>query len=70
MPVPASPIYTVAELDSLQHLKGKIGTIDVETMKVAVQIMELRRRFVHIDALVKPEAGTGDKWVALHKVKI
>ena len=70
MPVPASPIYTSEELNNLQHLKGKVGTIDVESMQVAVQIMELRRRFGHIDALVQPKSGSGSKWVALHKVKI
>ena len=70
MPKPASPIYTEKELASLQYLKGKKGSLEVETMQVVVKILDLRRRFGHVDALVTPEAGKGEKWIALHKITV
>jgi len=70
MPKPATPIYTKEELKSLQYLKGKKGEIEFETMCIAVKILDIRRRFGHVDALVTPETGKGEKWMALHKVKV
>lgn len=70
MPKPATPIYTKEELESLQYLRGKKGEIEFETMSIAVKILEIRRRFGHVDALVTPESGKGEKWIALHKVKV
>jgi len=70
MPKPATPIYTKEELKSLQYLKGKKGEIEFETMLIAVKILDIRRRFGHVDALVTPETGKGEKWMALHKVKV
>ncbi|MFZ9715832.1 MAG: hypothetical protein ACO3CH_00045 [Ilumatobacteraceae bacterium] len=70
MPKPATPIYTKEELESLQYLKGKMGQIEYETMQIAVKILEIRRRFGHVDALVTPDSGKGEKWIALHKVKV
>lgn len=68
MPRPTTPIYTKEELEALQYLKGKKGTIKIETMTVAVKILSIRRRFGHVDALITPTAGTGEKWISLHKV--
>lgn len=70
MPKPATPIYTKEELKSLQYLKGKKGEIEFETMSIVVKILDIRRRFGHVDALVTPETGKGEKWMALHKVKV
>jgi hypothetical protein len=69
MPKPATPIYTKEELESLRYLKGRQGEIQFEALTIAVKILDIRRRFGHVDALVTPKAGHGEKWIALHKIR-
>jgi hypothetical protein len=70
MPKPSTPIYTKKELEALQYLKGKKGTIQLEAMNIAVKILDIRRRFGHVDALITPQSGDGEKWISLHKVAV
>lgn len=71
MPKSVSPIYSKKEVETLSYLKGKKGKIEVETsLFVTIKILELRRRFGHVDVLVTPCDGDGQKWIALHRVKV
>ncbi len=71
MPKSAAPIYSKKEVETLAHLKGKKGILEMETLlHVTVKILDLRRRFGHVDVLVTPCDGKGQKWIALHRVKV
>ena len=42
---------------------GKTFLYRVETLSFMVRVKAVRNRFGHIDALVSPVAGSGEKWV-------
>lgn len=54
--------------------KGRSGTIQVTdkagTLIVGVQVKDARLRFGHLDLLVTPTHGVGEKWVESHKVTL
>ena len=42
---------------------GKTFFLPMEDMLVLVDVRDVRNRFGHLDALVAPLSGRGDKWV-------
>lgn len=50
--------------------KGKIGIVAMDELMFGVVIKDARIRFGHLDYLVEPLNGIGQKWVEHHRVEI
>ena len=68
----AMRIYTPSEGEApdLNTYKDRFGTIAVDDLSVEVRIADARLRFGHLDLLVTPVAGSGQRWVEQHRVQI
>lgn len=54
----------------LSVYNNRRGFINVNTLSVGVEIKQARVRYGHIDLLVTPITGTGEKWMEIHKVTL
>lgn len=54
----------------LTEYSGRTGTITLDALTVGVQIKEARVRFGHIDLLVTPINGNGERWVESRRIAI
>lgn len=52
---------TVKEM--VQEMKGRQALWSVDTLKVLVDIRDIRDVFGRIDYLIAPVGGSGEKWV-------
>lgn len=62
--------YTKQQLEKIDPwtFVGKTGSINMDDLNVHVRITNARIRFGHIDLLVEPINGSGEKWVERHRV--
>jgi len=56
------------QLIDLDSYKNVTGTIDVNGLCIGVTIKDARIRYGHLDFLVEPIFGSGEKWMENHKV--
>jgi hypothetical protein len=65
-------IYTPKEggAPDLNAYRDKVGTLAVDDLRVQVRITDARLRFGHLDLLVTPVSGTGERWIEQHRVQI
>ena len=56
--------------DDLTALRGRTGTVEVDTLNFSVTVVDARIRFGHLDLRVAPVTGTGEKWVEAHRVSL
>lgn len=65
-------IYTPSEGEApdLNTYKNRQGVINVDDLKVEVTVEDARMRFGHLDLLVTPVAGSGQRWIEQHRVQI
>jgi hypothetical protein len=65
-------IYTPTKGDKpdLDTFRGRKGLIAVDDLMVEVKIADARLRFGHLDLLVTPVAGSGERWVEQHRVDV
>lgn len=56
--------------DDLAALRGRTGTVEVDTLNFSVTVVDARIRFGHLDLRVAPVTGTGAKWVEAHRVSL
>jgi len=65
-------IYTTSKGDTpdLDDFRGRSGVMSVEDLIVEVKITDARFRFGHLDLLVTPVAGEGERWVEQHRVTV
>ena len=62
--------YTKQDVEKInpKSLIGKSGLMTLDDLTVGVNITDARVRFGHIDLLVEPINGSGEKWVEKHRV--
>ena len=62
--------YTKQDVEKVnpKSLIGKTGLMTLDDLTVGVNITDARVRFGHIDLLVEPINGSGEKWVEKHPV--
>jgi hypothetical protein len=62
--------YTKQDVEKVnpKSLIGKSGLMTLDDLTVGVNITDARVRFGHIDLLVEPINGSGEKWVEKHRV--
>ncbi len=58
---------TKPDLDSY---RDKTGMIAVDDLLVEVKITDARLRFGHLDLLVTPVSGSGERWVEQHRISV
>lgn len=65
-------IYTPSEGETpdLDSYRDRIGTLAVDNLRVQVKITDARMRFGHLDLLVTPVAGDGERWIEQHRVEL
>jgi hypothetical protein len=65
-------IYTPKEggTPDLGSYRDKVGTLAVDDLRVQVRITDARLRFGHLDLLVTPVSGSGERWIEQHRVQI
>ena len=56
--------------EQLKTYENRLAFIRMNDMTVYVTIKSARRRFGHIDFLVTPIQGGGEKWLEHHKVHL
>jgi len=49
---------------------GKIGNMTVEGLTVTVRIVNARKRFGHLDFLVTPTHGFGERWIQSNRITV
>ena len=54
----------------LQSYENKEGLISINELAVGVTIKSARIRFGHLDLLVTPVTGSGEKWMESHRVQV
>ena len=54
----------------LASYRDRLGLIKVDNMRVEVKIRDARLRFGHLDLLVTPVAGEGERWVEQHRIAL
>ena len=55
---------------NLQDFEGKTGSIDFDGLVVEIRVSRARFRYGHIDLLVTPKAGTGERWIERNRVSL
>jgi hypothetical protein len=62
--------YTKQDVEKVnpRSLIGKTAAMTLDDLTVSVRINDVRTRFGHIDLLVQPVNGSGEKWVERHRV--
>ena len=65
-------IYTPSEgpTPDLATYRDRQGFIKVDDLRVEVKVTDARLRFGHLDLLVTPVAGSGERWVEQHRVDL
>lgn len=58
------------EKPDLETYRDKIGTIAVDDLRIQVKVTDARMRFGHLDLLVTPVSGTGERWIEQHRVEL
>ena len=56
---------TTPDLDSFP---GRTGTFEFDGLSFGVKIVKARLRFGHLDLLIAPTVGNGERWVEQHRV--
>lgn len=54
----------------LDAYKGRTGNLNVDKLKVAITVTDARMRYGHLDLLVTPVAGEGQRWIEQHRVEL
>jgi hypothetical protein len=80
--LPMTPSPTLSDPDSpfinaeraktidLDDYVDRMGTVDLDGLTVGVTIKEARVRFGHLDLLVVPREGRGERWVESRRVRL
>ena len=63
-------IYSSESTPDLDTYAGKTGTFQFDGLDFAVTVVKARLRFGHLDLLIKPANGSGEKWVEQHRVSL
>lgn len=61
------PNINIRNVD-LNRYSNRRGYITINAMSIGVEIIKARIRYGHIDLLVTPITGHGEKWIEIHKV--
>ena len=62
--------YTAEDKKKHRSVVGRVGTMSIEDISVAVKVVAERFRYGRLDLQVKPLAGTGTRWVEFHNVQL
>lgn len=54
----------------LAAYRDRVGTLAVDNLTVDVKITDARMRYGHLDLLVTPIAGNGERWVEQHRIEL
>lgn len=49
---------------------GQVASVDLNGLTVDVQVRDVRFRYGHIDVLVTPLSGSGDKWILADRITL
>lgn len=54
----------------LATYKDRYGFIAVDNLRVEVKVKDARLRFGHLDLLVSPVSGSGERWFEQHRITL
>lgn len=54
----------------LDSYVGRIGYFEQDDLSFAVTVSKARLRFGHLDLLITPVSGSGERWVEQHRVRL
>lgn len=63
-------IFTAQDKKKHRSVVGRVGTLSIEDISVAVKVIGERFRYGRLDLEVKPLAGKGSRWVEFHNVNL
>jgi hypothetical protein len=76
---PTTQNETTKDLSSLTNLTdvqvramypGRTGVLEIEGFAINIRIKDARKRFGHLDFLVTPTGGLGERWIQSNRIKI
>jgi hypothetical protein len=65
-----SSLSTLTEAEVRNIYPGRTGVLEVEGLTINVKIINARKRFGHLDFLVTPTGGFGERWIQSNRVRI
>jgi hypothetical protein len=54
----------------LDSFVGRTGNFDTDGLSFGVRVVKARLRFGHLDLLITPTFGKGERWVEQHRVNL
>lgn len=53
-----------------KQYRGRLAKVTLEGMEVGIKISEVRSRYGHVDLLVTPRQGSGERWIQADRVTL
>lgn len=54
----------------LDSYEGRTGRFEFDSLSFEVKVVKARLRFGHLDLLIAPTVGSGERWVEQHRVTL
>jgi len=65
-----SSLTTLTDSQIKDTYPGRTGVMDVEGLVIGIKIVSARKRFGHLDFLVTPTGGFGERWIQSNRVRL
>lgn len=53
-----------------KQYRGKFARVTLEGLEFGVKITDVRKRYGHVDLLVTPRSGEGERWIQSDRVTL
>lgn len=60
----------IAKSLDLDEYANRVGSIDLDGLTIGVVVKQARVRFGHLDLLVTPREGSGERWIESRRVAL
>lgn len=65
-----SRVFTAEDKRKHRSVVGRVGSVAMDDISIAVKVIGERFRYGRLDLQVKPLAGNGTRWVEFHNVRL
>lgn len=60
----------IAKSLNLDEMADRTGTIELDGLVVGIIVKKARVRFGHLDLLVTPQHGSGERWIESRRISL
>ena len=65
-----SSLTTLTDGEVKNLYPGRTGVLEVEGLTINVKIVNARKRFGHLDFLITPTGGFGERWIQSNRIRV